>query len=132
MQQIATHVDELKMRLLERTTEFNRIRSLHVRSSQESAALKLRVKEMAKQNEIEKQELQRKLNEVISNKESSNDHFKHFEELTQSVEEYQQTVEMHNADNDAARVLAPCALVLSQLAAASLMLSHPIQLATRE
>ena len=82
------------MRLLERTTEFNRIRSLHVRSSQESAALKLRVKEMAKQNEIEKQELQRKLNEVISNKESSNDHFKHFEELTQSVEEYQQTVEM--------------------------------------
>jgi hypothetical protein len=94
MQQIATHVDELKMRLLERTTEFNRIRSLHVRSSQESAALKMRVKEMAEQNEIEKQELKRKLNEVISNKESSHYHVKHFEELTQSVEEYQETVEM--------------------------------------
>ena len=30
MQKIASDVDELKMRLLERTTEFNRIRSLHV------------------------------------------------------------------------------------------------------
>ena len=48
---------------------------------------------MAKQNEIEKQELQRKLDEVISNKACSDSHFKHFEDLTQSVEEYQQTVE---------------------------------------
>merc|ERR1712167_202725 len=39
-------------------------------------------------------ELKRKLNEVISNKESSHYHVKHFEELTQSVEEYQETVEM--------------------------------------
>ena len=38
--------------------------------------------------------MQRKLDEVISNKESSDSHFKHFfEELTQSVEEYQETVE---------------------------------------
>ena len=59
MQKVASQVDELKTRLLERTTEFNRIRSLHVRSAKESFELKQRVQEMARQNELEKQELQR-------------------------------------------------------------------------
>ena len=92
MQKVASQVDELKVRLLERTTEFNRIRSLHVRSTKESTELKQRVREMARQNELEKQELQRKLNQVISNREEHTKELGHFEELQANVEEYQETV----------------------------------------
>ena len=92
MQKVASQVDELKTRLLERTTEFNRIRSLHVRSAKESFELKQRVQEMARQNELEKQELQRRLNEVISNKEEQSYQLKDFEELQAHVNEYENTV----------------------------------------
>ena len=98
MQQVVGQVEQLRMKLLERTAEFQRLRGMQSQSTQESKALRAQLARLQRDNDREKHELERCMKEVITNQEGDLAVQRQaYQSLESSVQEHARVVSQQKA-----------------------------------
>ena len=92
MQQVVGQVEQLRMKLLERTAEFQRLKGMHSNSSQESKLLKAQLLKLTEENNIERNELENKINKFTNQNNNNNELKQQYEELQDSVDQHRKIV----------------------------------------